>query len=155
MAFKQGYRPAFNRITIKEVPELAIRAPEQVTVLTPVPIKVVEKSVLTVEIPVAGVEVWAISLDKAAKLDNIGDYGSFAKSNGIFLGWTDQTGYVTPKPRFSVAGQYWLVAIKDGYAPGISQISVVALVKATAVPRTLAVKSTAISPVSITNKYTP
>jgi hypothetical protein len=148
MAFMQGYKPAFCRTTIKEVPELAIRAPEKVSVLTPVPIKVVEKSVLTVEIPVAGVGVWAISQDKAAKLDKSADYAALAKTNGIFLGWTNQTGYVSPLPRFNSAGRFWLIAIKEGYAPGVSQITVTAPQKATATPVTPSAKSTTKSQVS-------
>jgi hypothetical protein len=152
VAIKQGYKPAFSKISIQEVKELAIRALETVIILTPVSIRVVEKSILTVEIPVAGAGVWAISMDKAAKLGDFGDYAAFAKTNGIFMGWTDTTGYVMPKPRFSTAGQYWLVAIKDGYAPGIFQITVVAPtpVTATAVPTTMNVKPAAKQASSIT-----
>ncbi len=134
LAAKQGYKPAFSKISILEMKELAIRNPATVMILTAVPIRVVEKSVLTVEIPVGEAGVWAISMDKAAKINEIPDYAAFAKTNGIFLGWTDQTGYVMPYPRFSTVGQYWLIAIKDGYVPGISQIAVIAPtpVKATA-----------------------
>jgi hypothetical protein len=137
VATKQGYKPAFSKISILEVKELAVRNPETVRILAAVPIRVVEKSVLTVEIPVAGAGVWAISLDKAARLNEIPDYTDFAKSNGIFLGLTDQTGYVMPYPRFSAAGQYWLVAIKDGYAPGVSRITVVVPTPVTATPVTV------------------
>ena len=140
VAAKQGYKPAFSKITIEEVKELAIRAPETVRVLQPVTIRVVQKSVLPVEIPVAGAGVWAISLDKAAKLNDLSEFAALAKSSGIFLGSTNQQGIVDPLPRFSNAGQYWLVAIKDGYAPGLSQITVTPLVRVTAVPKPLALE---------------
>jgi hypothetical protein len=92
-----------------------------------------------------------VGIDNAAKLDGVSDYTLFARTNGIFLGVTDQTGYVMPQPRFSSAGQYWLIAVKDGFAPAVTQITVNCAVKATPVPQSLKIKPTAASRLSLTN----
>jgi hypothetical protein len=140
VAVKQGYKPAFGKIGIKEVKELAIRAPDVVYVLQPVTIRVVEKSVLPVEIPVQDAAVWAINTENKSNLNDVTDYAALLQKSGIFLGWTNAQGYVSPQPRFNQAGQYWLVAIKDGYAPGVSSIAVKPLETATPVPKVLSVK---------------
>jgi len=124
LATQQGYKPAFSKIAIQTVKELAIIAPEIVKVLQTVNIRIVEKSGLPAEIPVSKAAVWAVSAASKANLDDVADLAVLVKSQGIFLGWTNNTGYVTPKPRFSQAGQYWLIAIKDGYAPGVDTITV-------------------------------
>ncbi|MBN1189908.1 MAG: hypothetical protein JXA46_09155 [Dehalococcoidales bacterium] len=131
VATHQGYKPAFGKITISEVKELAIRAPDTVGVLQPVSLRVVEKSALPVEIPVSGAAVWAVENDGKSNPDDYTDLKFLAEKQGIFLGWTDDTGYVSPQPRFSQAGQYWLIAVKDGYVPGIDTITVKKLLTAT------------------------
>lgn len=137
LAVKSGYKPAFSKITIKEMRELAIRAPETIRVFRPVPIRVVEKSVLTVEIPVSGASVWAVSMENKASPDDVtpAEMTDMVKSQGFLLGWTNKTGYVIPRPRFSQAGQYWLIAIKDGYIPGIDSITVLGLQTTTLVTK--------------------
>lgn len=137
LAIKSGYKPAFSKILIEEMKELVIRAPETVRVFRPVPIRVVEKSVLTVEIPVRGASVWAISTSDKASLDDVtsAEMADLVKSQGFLLGWTNKTGYVIPRPRFSQAGQYWLIAIKDGYIPGIDTITVLGLQTVTQIPK--------------------
>ena len=121
VATKQGYKPAFSKITIKDLKEMVIRAPETVQVNEPVSIGVMEKSVLPVEIPVAGAGVWAVPYVNT--LDSLANYEA-VKKVGIFLGWTDKDGYVSPKPSFADPGQYWLVAFKDGYVPAVGKITV-------------------------------
>jgi hypothetical protein len=89
--------------------------------------RVVEKSVLTLEIPVPKAGVWAVSMTDAASIAAEQDMAALTTKQGIFLGWTTEDGYVSPTPRFIRPGQYWLVAVKDGYVPGISKIMVVPL----------------------------
>jgi hypothetical protein len=140
LATQQGYKPAFSKIAIQAVKELAIIAPEIVKVLQTVNIRIVEKSGLPVEIPVSKAAVWAVSAASKANLDDVADFAVLVKSQGIFLGWTNTTGYVTPKPRFSQTGQYWLIAIKDGYAPGVDTITVITPVPLAKTAKTAIVK---------------
>ena len=131
VAVKNGYNPGFAKINIKESKTLVVKAPTVVKVLEPVSIRVLEKSVLTVEIPVAKAGVWAISVNDVATLDNTVDYAAIAQKYGVFLGWTDETGYVNPTPSFHRPGKFWLVSIKEGYQSGFSVIKVEPLAEAT------------------------
>jgi hypothetical protein len=141
IAFKTGYYPAVNAIKITSLKEMVIRNAATVRTGAAVAIRVVEKSVLTVEIPVAGAGVWDIPQSQTATLDGVNDLPALAKTSGIYLGATDKTGYVSPYPRFSTGGRYWLITIKDGYVPAISQINVISLTTATPV-----IQNSAVSP---------
>ena len=134
VATKDTYTPGFARITIQVTKALVIKAPAAVPILAPVTIRVLEKSVLTVEIPVPKAGVWAVRVDDAAALDETSDFPAVANKYGLFLGWTDEQGYVNPAPKFSKPGQYWLIAIKEGYRTGLSQITVKPLETATPTP---------------------
>jgi len=131
VALKTGYRPAHSAIKIIGLKELAVRNPSAVRVGAETPIRVLEKSVLTVEIPVAGADVWALSRNQAVTFNNVSDLLLLAKEKGLYLGATDESGYVIPRPRFKEAGRYWLIAVKEGSVPGISQIRVIDLSTAT------------------------
>jgi hypothetical protein len=135
VAVKDGYNPGFGKISIgSELKALAIRAPVSVKVLQQFSLRVVETSVLTVEIPVAGADVWAVSAPVASPMTANGDIAAYAQKYGIHLGITGKDGYINPEPELSHAGTYWLVAIKDGYTPAITKILVVGPVVITPIP---------------------
>jgi hypothetical protein len=134
MGLKDGYTPAFAKITIKEGKELVVKAPETVQLLEKVPIRVLELSVLTVEIPVAYAAVWAVNIGNIPATAAKKDYEELVKKHGIFLGWTNTDGYVDPYPVFHKPGKYCLVALKDGYTPGFTKILVKPLTTATVTP---------------------
>jgi len=131
---KDSYIPGFKKMIVKDGAALLIRAPDVVRVLEPVKIRVIEKSVLTVEIPVPKAAVWAISMNDVAILDAASDNAALAQKYGILLGYTNEQGYVSPEPHFNRPGYYWLLALKDGYTPAHSKIQVMPLSTATAVP---------------------
>ena len=79
---------------------------------------------LTIETPVAKVAVWAISIDSTAAVDPAEDVVAAVQKRGILLGYTDEQGYVSPPPQFRQAGNYRLVAVKEGYKPGNGKIAV-------------------------------
>ena len=134
-AVKDGYNPGFAKISIgSELKTLAIRAPVSVKILQPFSLRVVETSVLTVEIPVSGADVWAVSSPVASPMTANADIAAYAQKYGIHLGITGNDGYLNPEPELSRAGTYWLVALKDGYTPAISNILVVSPVTITPIP---------------------
>ena len=134
VAVKDGYLPGFAKISIYDFKALVIRAPAVVKVLEPFSLRVVEKTVLTVEIPVPKASVWAVDLTTASVLDGNTDLAAVTQKHGIHLGYTDEKGYLQPEPVLKRAGTYWLVALKDGYAPAITRIIVKAPVTATPIP---------------------
>jgi hypothetical protein len=131
LAVKDTYLPGFAKITIQPAKVLAIRNPLVVRILAPVEIRVVEKSVLPVEIPVSNAAVWAVKLTDMAVLDETADLSAVTEKYGLYLGSTDLQGYVNPKPVFHQEGKYWLIALKAGYLAGRSTIEVSPLVTAT------------------------
>jgi hypothetical protein len=134
-AVKDGYNPGFSKISIgSELKALAIRAPTSVKVLQPFSLRVVETSVLTVEIPVSGADVWAVGTPFASPMTANADIAAYAQKYGLHLGTTGNDGYINPEPELSRAGTYWLVALKDGYTPAISKILVVGPVVITPIP---------------------
>ena len=134
VAVKDGYTPGLAKISIGNLKELSIRAPAAVKILQPFSLRVVEKSVLTVEIPAANAEVWAVNAVAASALNTNADIAAAAQKYGIHLGQTDIDGYLNPEPELSRAGTYWLIALKDGYTPAIIKIIVVGPVIATPIP---------------------
>jgi hypothetical protein len=133
---KDSYLPGFKKMVItNDLKALVIRAPEVVKVLDPVKIQVVEKSVLTVEIPVPRAAVWAVGInDVAAGIDGTSDSAALAQKYGMLLGYTDEQGYVSPLPHFNRPGYYYLIATKEGYSSALGKIQVMPLPTATAVP---------------------
>ena len=121
VAFKAGFVPAISKIRVDPLKEMTIRNPETVQVLERVSIRVVEISVMPVETPVPGAGVWAVPYINT--LASLTDYDAVA-AVGIFLGWTDKEGYVSPKPYFTSPGQYYLIAFKTGFVPAVSKITV-------------------------------
>jgi hypothetical protein len=157
VAVEDTYLPGFAKITIQSAKALVIRNPAVVHILAPVEIRVVEKSVLPVEIPVSGASVWAVKPADVAALDDTTDFTAVTEKYGLYLGMTDEQGYVNPKPSFHQAGKYWLIALKAGYIAGRSVIEVSPLVTATPtiLPNTStssAIKSGAGKTASITMK---
>jgi len=133
-AVKDGYNPGFAKISIgNELKTLAIRAPVSVKILQPFSLRVVETSVLTVEIPVSGADVWAVSAPVASPITANVDIAAYAQKYGIHLGITGNDGYLNPELELSRAGTYRLVALKDGYTPAILKILVVGPVTITPV----------------------
>ena len=131
VAVKDGYTPGLAKIAIDNLKALVIRAPAAVKVLQPFSLRVVETSILTVEIPVANANVWAVNAVAASALNTNADIATAAQKYGIHLGETGTDGYLNPEPELSRAGTYWLIALKDGYTPVIIKIMVVGPVIAT------------------------
>jgi hypothetical protein len=134
VAVKDGYTPGLAKISIGNLKALVIRAPAAVKVLQPFSLRVVETSVLTVEIPVANADVWAVGAPIASPTATNTDIAAAAQKYGIHLGITGNDGYINPEPELSRAGTYWLVVLKDGYTPAISKILVVGPVTITPIP---------------------
>jgi hypothetical protein len=133
-AVKDGYTPGLAKISIGNLKALVIRAPAAVKVLQPFSLRVVETSILTVEIPVANADVWAVNTAAVSILDSSADFASVTQKYGIHLGETDTDGDLNPEPELSRAGIYWLVVLKDGYTPAISKILVVGPITITPIP---------------------
>ena len=134
VSVKDGYTPGLAWISIGNLKALVIRAPAAVKVLQPFALRVVETSVLTVEIPVPNADVWAVNAAAVSVLDSSADFASVTQKYGIHLGYTNNDGYLNPEPVLNHAGTYWLVALKDGYTPAIAKIMVVGPVIATPIP---------------------
>ena len=134
VAVKDGYTPGLAKIAIGNLKALVIRAPAAVKVLQPFSLRVVETSVLTVEIPVPNADVWAVNAAAVSVLDSSADFAAAAQKYGIHLGYTNNDGYLNPEPVLNHAGTYWLIALKDGYTPAIAKIMAVGPVIATPTP---------------------
>jgi uncharacterized GH25 family protein len=101
-------------------PALAIKAPEVAGVGQLVTIKVVEDNTGK---PVPRAGVWAVDVnDVGDEINDAEAYASLAEKYGEFLGWTNRNGNVFH--RFTEAGRYVLVAVKDGFIPGFAQIAI-------------------------------
>ena len=137
VAVKEGYIPGLAKIQIEEMKALVIKAPEAVLMGRPIPIRVLELSVLTIEIPVPKAGVWAVPVANIPTTSNSADIpdnqvlANTARIYGRFLGWTNEDGYVDPTPSINQPGQYWLVAIKEGWVPGVTKITIKPLLTAT------------------------
>jgi hypothetical protein len=153
VAVKDGYTPGTAKISIGNLKALVIRAPAAVKVLQPFSLRVVETSILTVEIPVANADVWAVNAVAASALNTNADIAAAAQKYGIHLGETGTDGYLNPEPELSRAGTYWLIALKDGYTPAIIKIMVVGPVAVTPTlitPPTVTPLPTTMTPISKT-----
>ena len=141
VAAKAGFAPGFAKITIKPHirKALAIIAPEAARVGQPVTIQVVAQHVSR---PIAGAAVFAIDVkDLANETGDAESLAQLARDNGFFIGLTDRNGEV--RHRFREAGRYLLVAVKDGFVPGLARITIMPL-RPVAVEPTLAPEQTAI-----------
>jgi len=150
VAVKKGYIPGYAPIAIKNVPEaLAIEAPMWAPTGEQVTMTVFQKRTLE---PVKDAGVWALTRDQAEVLkqeltsireasENTAevDYESLVSVHGFFLGTTHGNGEL--KYTFTEEGGYLLVAVKKGYIPGFTFISIRAPQNDEA-PRTNAVPET-------------
>ena len=150
VAVKKGYIPGYAPIAIKNVPEaLAIEAPMWAPTGEQVTMAVFQKRTLE---PVKDAGVWALTRDQAEVLkqeltsireasENTAevDYESLVSVHGFFLGTTHGNGEL--KYTFTEEGGYLLVAVKKGYIPGFTFISIRAPQNDEA-PRTNAVPET-------------
>jgi hypothetical protein len=101
-------------------PQLAIKAPNTAWLGVPLSIYVFEK---TSGKMVPGAALWALPATAlAANTTKSADYASLAARLGYLLGYSDRAGEV--RCRFTAVDDYVLVAIKDGYIPGLAKISV-------------------------------
>jgi len=136
-AKKDGYLPGTARITVR--PEnalntLAIKGPPFAQLDEEVTFTVFEREDGSA---VDGAEVYAVSLplelstadaDKLfkSKLHALEDANTgleeILKEYGQYLDTTDETGQITHA--FAEAGRYLIIAVKDGYTPGVIRISV-------------------------------
>ncbi len=105
---------------------LMIKAPEVAEVGQPVTITIFSKPQ---QKPVAQAALYALKINQLPVPTNksnfdsiISSYTTAAKEKGIFLGNTGDDGIV--KYKFTESNRYVLIAIKDGYVPGFSRISI-------------------------------
>ena len=99
---------------------LAVRAPGAAVVGQTVTIAVVERHSGS---PVSEAACFAIAFeDVAAEAAERESLAELAETRGHFIGWTNEDGQVTH--RFDEAGRYLLVAVKEGYLPGVARIAV-------------------------------
>ena len=133
VAVKEGYIPGYAPIAIKTMPDaLAIEAPRWSPVGQEVTMTVFQKRTLE---PVKDAGVWALTRDEAEALkqevtsireasDNTAevDYESLVSVHGFFLGTTHGNGELMYT--FNEEGGYLLVAVKKGYIPGFTFISI-------------------------------
>jgi len=99
---------------------LAIKAPKEARVGQVITITVVEKHTSR---PVPRAGVWAIDINNIKNEVNDAEaYASLAEKCGEFLGWTDSHGNVFH--RFVKPGKYVLVAVKDGFVPDFTKITI-------------------------------
>ncbi len=134
VAARNGYRPGFTHIGIRDtVKALGIKAPKRAPVGRPVTMTVFDR---VIQEPVQGAGIWAVTRDnidllkqeaEALKEDaslaaEDKDYEALANTYGFFLGRTDENGKL--EHTFGETGTYLLVAVKRGYYPGFSLISI-------------------------------
>ena len=99
---------------------LDIRAPAEAVVGQPVAMQVVEKYTGRV---VAGAGIWAIDLNSVTvAADSAEAYAVVAEKSGQFLGQTNQRGLL--RHSFDDVGRYVLVAVKSGFVPGFTRITI-------------------------------
>jgi hypothetical protein len=99
---------------------LDIRAPAEAVVGQPVVMQVVEKHTGRA---VAGAGVWAINLNSVTvAADTAEAYAAVVEKCGQFLGRTNQRGLL--RHSFDDVGKYVLVAVKDGFVPGFTRITI-------------------------------
>ncbi|MEE8194557.1 MAG: hypothetical protein V3T73_03535 [Dehalococcoidales bacterium] len=125
VAAKAGFTPGFAKITVKPHirKALAVISPQAARVGQPVTIQVVEKHISK---PIAGAAVFAIDVkDLANETGDAESYAELARDNGFFIGLTNRNGEV--RHRFREAGRYILVAVKDGFVPGLARITIMPL----------------------------
>ncbi|TSA55416.1 MAG: hypothetical protein D4R38_00570, partial [Dehalococcoidia bacterium] len=135
-ALKENYAPGFAKIsiTIADQKKLSIKAPGSAEVGASVTFLVIDRSDGQ---GIAGAALWALRTEDMtgtaepvwqslvagfAQNEVIEKYKSLAKGSGILLGYSGDSGQVVYT--FKDNGRYVLVAIKDGYAPGFSQVKV-------------------------------
>jgi hypothetical protein len=131
VAVKRGYVPARHGIYIYDKPKaMTLRVPQSAEVGDIVPIHVSETNTGA---PVMGAGVWALTREQAAAFrQNMAgvreqgqnlqdtDWESVVSIHGVFLGRTDERGYL--EASFGVPGGYLLVSVKPGYIPGFGFI---------------------------------
>ncbi|MFC1982947.1 hypothetical protein ACFLV5_04120 [Chloroflexota bacterium] len=100
---------------------LGISAPSDVFVVQPVPIKVYDQMTNR---PVSWAGVWALEIDGKLDGQDPSLLADMARDSGDFLGWTKENGYIIPYPRFTDAGLYLLVAMKEGWNPAFTTMEV-------------------------------
>ncbi len=98
-------------------PALAIESPNVARVGQPVTVRVVDRHTGR---PVPRAGVWAVHVDDSNSIEADTD---LTEQNSYFIGWTDQNGEI--EHRFRRPGRYVLAAVKDGFMPGFSKITIV------------------------------
>ncbi len=146
VAARNGYRPGFTHIGIRDtVKALGIKAPKRAPAGRPVSMMVFD---CVIHEPVQGAGVWAVTRDnmevlkqeaEALKKDTSlsaedKDYETLANTYGFFLGRTDENGKI--EYTFDETGTYLLIAVKRGYYPGFSTMTVYTQ------PKALGIKAT-------------
>ena len=135
-ALKENYAPGFAKIsiTIADQKKLSIKAPGSAEVGASVTFLVIGRSdgqgiagaalwaLRTEDMTGTAEPVWQSLIEGFAQNEVIEKYKSLAKGSGILLGYSGDSGQVVYT--FKNKGRYMLIAIKDGYAPGFSQVKV-------------------------------
>ncbi len=120
-AVKDGFRPAHDHIDIVAAKSLALSGPAAVAVNASATFKVVGQPDGK---PAAGAALFAFStpLDARATLSPATSEDSLASLGGRLLGRANDAGELAVT--FSNAGRYIIVAVKQGYQPGVTNLGV-------------------------------
>ena len=123
IATKDGYGPGFARLLVGPViKRLKIESPRKAHVGQPVTFKVVDRESGS---PIEGASMYALDgldLKMEADSDVRPQIEDVVAAHGESLGSTDENGELVYS--FEEAGKYIIVAIKEGYRPGIKPIGV-------------------------------
>ncbi|MFC1861418.1 hypothetical protein ACFLYL_04015 [Chloroflexota bacterium] len=122
VAMKQGWNPAFITMEVKPLVPMGIKAPEEVFVGQPIPIYVFDRDNGS---PIDQARVWAIDLTVASDIPEDADAcAELAESHSIYLGSTNESGYIIPYPRLIDPGRYVLLPLKPWHTPAYTKLSV-------------------------------
>ncbi|MFC1910095.1 hypothetical protein ACFLXC_02230 [Chloroflexota bacterium] len=125
VAMKQGWNPAFTTMEVKPLIAMGIKAPEEVFVGQPIPIYVFDRNDGS---SINQTRVWAIDMAVASTIPDDADAcAELAEKHGIYLGSTNESGYVIPYPKLTESGRYILLALKPWHIPAYTKLSVIPL----------------------------
>jgi len=116
LAIKMEYKPAFTRILIKELKEMALSNPDSALVGQTCEFQVYEPETGKA---VEGAAVWALN-ENSTNASTGNNLVTHITATGILLGYTDNDGKVYYA--FEEAGKYLLLAVKKEYKPAFGKI---------------------------------
>jgi hypothetical protein len=122
VAMKEGWNPAFTTMEVKPHVPMGVKAPEEVFVGQPIPIYVFDRNDGS---PINEARVWAIDLRVVSDIpEDMDACTELAEKHGIYLGLTNESGYIIPYPHLTDPGRYVLLALKPWHIPACTRLLV-------------------------------